>query len=114
MAIRAHQPYVCCFQKNPWDYPQLSSYNVFFPRRSTVTNFLSAKETVTQWFDKGGTVGIVYLEKIYSVNHRLLFIKLAPSLLNWVELFLRRLSFQVSFNGCLSQVAEATSGVPRG
>ncbi len=47
----------------------------FLPRRSTVTNLLSAKETVTRWFDEGDTVGIVYLDfakALDSVIRRLL------------------------------------------
>ncbi len=94
----------------------------FLPRRSTVTNLLSAEETVTRWLDEGGTVDIVYLDfaKAFdSVNHRLLLTKLkcygiAPSVINWIESYLRRRSFQVSVNGSLSQVAEAASGAPQG
>ncbi len=37
-----------------------------------------------------------------------------PSVINWIESYLRRRSFQVSVNGSLSQVAEAVSGVPQG
>ncbi len=48
-----------------------------------------------------------------SVNHRLLLYKLigygiAPIVISWVE------SFQLNVNGILSQMAEATSGVPQG
>ncbi len=54
-----------------------------------------------------------------SVNHHVLLTKLkfngiAPSVINWIESYSRRLSFQVSVNGSLSQVAEAASGVPQG
>ncbi len=94
----------------------------FLPRRSTLTYLLSAEETVTRWLDEGDTVDIVYLDfaKAFdSVNHRLLLTKLkcygiAPSVINWIESYLRRRSFQVSVNGSLSQVAEAVSGVPQG
>ncbi len=51
----------------------------FLPRRSTVTNILSVEETVTQWFDEGDTVNIVYLgftKAFNSVNFRLLLTKL--------------------------------------
>ncbi len=51
----------------------------FLPRRSTVTNLLSAEETITRWFVEGDTVDIIYLDfaKTFdSVNHRLLLIKL--------------------------------------
>ncbi len=69
------------------------------------------------WF-----LGIAYLDfaKAFdSVNHRLLLTKLkcygiAPSVINCIESYLRRRSFQVSVNGSLSQVAEAVSGVPQG
>ncbi len=40
--------------------------------------------------------------------------KSPPSVINWIESYLRRRSFQVSVNGSLSQVAEAASGVPQG
>ncbi len=91
------------------------------PRRLTVTNPLSAVETVTRWLDEGDPVDIVNLDfaKAFdSVNHRLLLTRLkcygfAPSVLNWIESYLRRRSFQVSVNGSLSQVAEAASGVPQ-
>ncbi len=94
----------------------------FLPRRSTVTNLLSAEETVTRWLDEGDTVDIVYLDfaKAFdSVNRRLLLTKskcygIAPSVINWIESYLRQRSFQVSVNGSLSQVAEAVSGVPQG
>ncbi len=86
------------------------------------SNLLSAEETVTRWIDEGDTVDIVYLDfaKAFdSVNHRLLLAKLkcyeiAPSVINWIESYLRWCSFQVSVNGSLSQVAEAVSGVPQG
>ncbi len=39
---------------------------------------------------------------------------IAPSVIYWVESYLRRLSFQVSVNESLSQVTEAASGVPKG
>ncbi len=75
----------------------------FHSRRSTVTNRL---------FVEGSTVDIVYLyfvKAFDSVNHRLILIKvrcygIAPSVLNWIEPFLQRRSFQVSINGSLSQV----------
>ncbi len=94
----------------------------FLPRRSTVTNLLSAEEKVIRWFDKGDTVDIVYLDfaqSFDSVNYRLLLTKfkcygVAPSFINWIESYLRRSSFQVSANRSLSQVAEAASGVPHG
>ncbi len=84
----------------------------FLPRRSTVTHLLSAEETVTRWLDEGDTVDIVYLDfaKAFdSVSHRLLLTKLkcygiAPSVINWIESYLRRRSFQESVNGPLSQV----------
>ncbi len=65
----------------------------FFPRRSTITNLLSAEEAVIRWLDEGDTVDIVYLgfvKAFDSVNHRLLLIKLkcygiAPSVINWIE-----------------------------
>ncbi len=65
----------------------------FLPRRSTLTNLLSAEETVTRWLDEGDTVDIVYLDfakSFDSVNHRLLLTKLkcygiAPSVINWIE-----------------------------
>ncbi len=77
---------------------------------------------ITRWLDEGDTVDIIYLDfakAFASVNHRLLFIKLkchgiAPSVINWIESYLRRRSFQVSVNGSLSQVAEAVNGVPQG
>ncbi len=37
-----------------------------------------------------------------------------PSVINWIESYFRRRSFQVSVNGSLSQVAEDVSGVPQG
>ncbi len=39
---------------------------------------------------------------------------IAPSVISWIESYLRRRSFQVSVNGPLSQAAEAVSGVPQG
>ncbi len=94
----------------------------FLPRRSTLANLLSAEETVNRWLDEGDTVDIVCLDfaKAFdSVNHRLLLINLkcygiAPSVINWIESYLRRRSFQGCVNGSLSQVAEAASGVPQG
>ncbi len=47
----------------------------FLLRRSTVTNLLSAEETVTRWLAKGDTGDIVYLDFAKSpdsVTHRLL------------------------------------------
>ncbi len=37
-----------------------------------------------------------------------------PSVINWIESYLRRRSFQVSVKGSLSHVAEAASGVIQG
>ncbi len=70
----------------------------FLPRRSIVTNLLSAEETVTRWLDERGTVDIVYLDfaKAFdSGSHRLLLAKLkcygiAPSVINWIEPYLQR------------------------
>ncbi len=39
---------------------------------------------------------------------------MVPSVINWIESYLRRRSFQVNVNGSLSQVTEAASGVPQG
>ncbi len=69
----------------------------FLPRRSTLTNLLSAEETVTRWFDEGDTADIICLDfaKAFdSVNHRLLLTKLkcygiAPSVINWIESYPR-------------------------
>ncbi len=69
----------------------------FLPHRSTLTNLLSAEETVTQSLDEEDTVDIVYQDfaKAFdSVNHRLLLTKLkcygfAPSVINWIESSLR-------------------------
>ncbi len=91
-------------------------------RRSTITNFLFAEETVTRWFDEGDTVDIVFSDfaKAFDAeNHRPLLTKLkcygiAPCVINWNESYLRRRSFQESVNGSLSQVAEAAIGVPQG
>ncbi len=47
----------------------------FLPRRSTVTNLLSAEETATRWLDEGDTVDIDYLDLVKafdSENHCLL------------------------------------------
>ncbi len=63
------------------------------PRRSIVTNLLSAEEMVTRWLDEGDTVDIAYLDfaKAFdSVNLRPLLTKLncygiAPSAINCVE-----------------------------
>ncbi len=71
---------------------------------------------------EGDTDEIVYpdfAKAFDSVNHRLLLTKLkcygiAPSVINRIESYLRRRSFQVSVNGSLSQVAEAASVVPQG
>ncbi len=90
--------------------PQLSLLTTrqhnFLPCRSTVTNFLSAVETVTRWLDEGDSVDIVCLDfakPLGSVNHHLLLTKLkcygiAPSVINRIESFLRRRYFQVSVN----------------
>ncbi len=69
----------------------------FLPRRRTVTNLLSAEETVTRWLDEGDTVDIVYLDfaKAFdSVNHHLRLTKLkcneiAPLVKSWIESYLR-------------------------
>ncbi len=87
-----------------------------------LTNLLSAEETVTRWLDEGDTVDIVYLDfakALDSVNHRLLLTKLkcygiAPSVINWIESYLRRRSFQVNVSGSLSQMAEAACEVLQG
>ncbi len=60
-----------------------------------------------------------HLTAIDLVNSSLLLIKLkcygiAPSVINRIESYIRRRSFQVSVNGSLSQVAEAASEVPQG
>ncbi len=34
----------------------------FLPRRSPLTNLLSAEETVTHWLDEGDTIDIVYMD----------------------------------------------------
>ncbi len=54
-----------------------------------------------------------------SVNHRLLLTKLkccgiTPSVINWIESYIRRQSSQVIVNASLSQVAGSASGVPQG
>ncbi len=67
-------------------------------------------------------VDLIYLDfsKFFdSFIHRLLLDKLrgygiAPIVLSWGECFLSRRTFQVNVNGILSQMAEATSGVPQG
>ncbi len=72
--------------------------------------------------DEVDTVEIVYpdfAKAFDSVNHRLLLTKvkcygITPSVINRIESYLRRRSFQVNVNGSLSQVAEAASVVPQG
>ncbi len=39
---------------------------------------------------------------------------IASSVVNWIESYFRRRSFEVTVNGSLSHAAEAASGVPQG
>ncbi len=83
------------------DRPELT----FYPLKKRVLDGLmkGTQSTLSTWI---------------SPNHRLLLTKLqcygiAPSVINWIESYLPRRSFQVSVNGSLSQVAEAVSRVPQ-
>ncbi len=72
--------------------------------------------------DEGSAVYLIYLnfsKSFHLVKHRLLLAKLrghgsTPTVINWVEYFLSRLTFQVNVSGARSQTAEARNGVPRG
>ncbi len=94
----------------------------FLPRRSIVTNLLSAKETVTQWLDEVDTINLVYMDfakiiwlsKPSSLTRLVKMLRNLPSVINWVEYYLRWRSLQFSVNGSLSQLADAASGVPQG
>ncbi len=119
-AIQTHQPHVCKIletilkEKLQSHLSQISQLKTrqrgFLPCQLTVTNLLSAEETVAPWLDKGDTVAINYLDfaKAFdSVNHRLLPTKLkcygiTPSVINCIESYLRQRSFHVSVNGSLS------------
>ncbi len=58
-----------------------------------------------------GFLQTIWLNKSSSLT-KLKCYGIAPSVINWIESYLRRRSSQVSFNRSLLQVAEAASGVP--
>ncbi len=77
----------------------------FLRRRSTAANLLS---------DEVDIICLNFAKAFDSVNHRLLLANLkrhgiAPSVIKWIKCYLRRLSFQVSINGSISQLAEAAN-----
>ncbi len=94
----------------------------FLLRRSILTNLLVAEELIKKWLDEGSAVDLFYLDfsKAFdSVNHRLHLDKLRGNIialvvLSWIECFLSRRKFSMSFNRTLSKITEAISGAPQG
>ncbi len=72
--------------------------------------------------DSGDTVDLVFLDysnAFDSVSHRFLIKKLKAygiddTVVNWIELFLKEWTFNVSVNGNISPSKAAVSGVPQG
>ncbi len=79
-----------------------------------------AEELIAKRLDEGSAGDQIYLDfskDFDSVNHRFLLDKLrgygiALIVINWVEWFLNRRTFQVNVNRTLPLTAEAISGHP--
>ena len=94
----------------------------FMPRRSCVTQLLTAMEDWTKSLQDGVPIDVVYLDfsKAFdSVPHIRLLVKLQAhgikgKLLNWIQSFLTNRKQRVIINGSQSDESAVISGVPQG
>ena len=103
--------------------PQLSDIqHGFLKGKSTVTNLLDHSHDIIQAFNRNSQMDVLYtdMSKAFDkVNHILLLNKLQKfgikdQLLNWFNTYLMNRPLEVVFNGEVSDVFIATSGVPQG
>ncbi len=96
-----------------------SSQHGFVPRRSCLTNLLTAEERNTTLMDTGEDVDLVYLDfaKAFdSVNHRMLLDKMLMygihhSIVDWTRAFLSNRSYQTLFQPSVAS-RKAPSSAP--
>ena len=101
----------------------LSEYqHGFMSKRSCTTNLLATLDAWTEILDNGNPVDAIYLDfsKAFDcVPHMRLMEKLrsygvCSKLFNWIKDFLVGRTQRVGVNGCYSNWADVTSGVPQG
>ena len=99
-----------------------SSQHGFMPKKSCATNLLEFLEKITEFFDNGTPVDILYLDfsKAFDkVPHRRLLAKVETlgikgDLLKWIDSWLTGRKQRTVLNGCFSEWASVESGVPQG
>ena len=98
------------------------SQHGFMEGKSCLTNLLIFLNKVTEFVDKGYPVDIIYLDfaKAFDkVPHIRLIKKLeahgiTDTVSKWIAAWLRNRKQRVQINGCSSEWADVTSGVPQG
>jgi len=99
-----------------------SSQHGFMPKKSCATNLLEFLEKITEFFENGIPVDILYLDfsKAFDkVPHRRLLTKMETfgikgDLLKWIDSWLTGRKQRTVLNGCCSEWASVESGVPQG
>jgi len=94
----------------------------FLPRKSCMTQLLTAMDEWTEILDKGDSVDVLFLDfkKAFdSVPHERLLRKihaygLRGNLFNWMQSFLKGRKQRVSVNGSFSEWSDVLSGIPQG
>ena len=99
-----------------------ASQHGFMNSKSCLTNLIEYLDTLTKLVDAGHNVDVIYLDfaKAFDkVPHQRLLTKLqahgiSGKVLDWVSAWLSDRKQRVVLNGCYSEWAHVTSGVPQG
>ena len=94
----------------------------FIGGRSTSLQLLTVLDKWTEILDNGGTIHAIYMDFMKAfdkVPHKRLIKKLqaygiSQKMCTWIENFLYNRKQRVQVNGCFSNWAEVTSGIPQG